>query len=109
MTTPLIQGTLESLVLRTLAEQPRHGYSIARHLEDTGGDVLSVGEGSLYPALYRMEKKGWIRAEWRTSELGRRAKVYRLTPEGRRQLDTETARWKAFAAAVSRVLLPGDR
>lgn len=103
--TPLIHGTLDSLILRTLAREPRHGYGIARYLEEAGGAALSVGEGSLYPALYRLEGKGWIESEWRPSELGRRAKVYRLTAEGRRRLETETARWKAFAEAVSRVLL----
>lgn len=106
---PLIHGTLESLVLRTLEKEPRHGYGIARYIQDASGDHLSVGEGSLYPALYRMEKKGWIESEWRASELGRRAKFYRLTAEGRRQLDAETAKWKAFAEAVSRVLLPSEK
>jgi transcriptional regulator len=106
---PLIHGTLESLILRTLDKEPRHGYAIARYLEDASGEELSVGEGSLYPALYRMERKGWIQSEWRASELGRRAKVYRLTAQGRRQLAAETAKWKAFAAAVSRVLIPSDK
>lgn len=104
----LMQGTLDSLILRTLAREPRHGYAIARYLEDVGGEALSVGEGSLYPALYRLEGKGWIESEWRPSDLGRRAKVYRLTPEGRRRLDMETARWKAFADAVGRVLFAED-
>ncbi|MDQ3068671.1 MAG: PadR family transcriptional regulator [Acidobacteriota bacterium] len=103
---PLIHGTLESLILRTLHSEPRHGYGIARYLEEASADALQVGEGSLYPALYRMEKKGWIDAEWRASELGRRAKFYRLTDDGRAQLARETAKWRAFADAVSRVLLP---
>ena len=107
--TPLIHGTLDSLILRTLAREPRHGYGIARYLEEEGGGALAVGEGSLYPALYRLEGKGWIASEWRPSELGRRAKVYRLTPEGRTQLETQTARWKAFADAVSRILLDTGR
>lgn len=106
---PLIHGTLDSLILRTLHNEPRHGYGIARYLEDASGEALSVGEGSLYPALYRMEKKGWIASEWRASELGRRAKFYRLTAEGRRQLTRETAQWQAFADAVSRVLLPSEK
>ena len=106
--TPLIHGTLDSLILRTLAREPRHGYGIARYLEEAGGASLAVGEGSLYPALYRLEGKGWIESEWRPSELGRRAKVYRLTPEGRTRLEAETARWKAFAEAVSRILLAED-
>jgi transcriptional regulator len=106
---PLIHGTLDSLILRTLQQEPRHGYGVARYLEDASGEALSVGEGSLYPALYRMEKKGWIASEWRASELGRRAKFYRLTPEGRRQLARETAQWRVFADAVSRVLLPSEK
>jgi transcriptional regulator len=103
--TPLIHGTLDSLILRTLADEPRHGYGIARFLEEAGGEALAVGEGSLYPALYRLEGKGLITSEWRPSELGRRAKFYRLTAEGRQRLETETARWRAFSAAVSKVLL----
>lgn len=106
---PLIHGTLESLILRTLESEPRHGYGIARYIEDVSREALSIGEGSLYPALYRMERKGWIEAEWRASELGRRAKFYRLTREGRDQLTAETEKWKAFAEAVSRVLLPAEK
>lgn len=106
---PLIHGTLESLILRTLEKEPRHGYGIARYLEEASSEEISVGEGSLYPALYRMERKGWVQSEWRASELGRRAKVYRLTAQGRRQLAAETAKWKAFAAAVSRVLIPSGK
>jgi len=102
----LLHGTLDALVLKTLSWGPRHGYAIARWLEDTTGDALRIEEGSLYPALYRMERRGWIQAEWGISELGRRAKFYRLTAAGREQLARETARWKSFAAAVSRVLLP---
>jgi PadR family transcriptional regulator len=100
-----LYGTLDALILKTLAGGPRHGYAIAKWLEETTGDALSVEEGSLYPALYRMEKRGWIDAEWGESELGRKAKLYRLTRAGREQLRVETAEWKAFAAAVSHVLL----
>lgn len=104
--TDLLHGTLDALILKTLSHGPRHGYGVARSLEDaTGGDV-AVEEGSLYPALYRMEKRGWIEAEWKLSELGRRAKFYRLTAAGQAQLQVETAAWVAFSAAVSRVLLP---
>ena len=106
--TPLIHGTLDSLILRTLDREPRHGYGIVRYLEEAGGEALAVGEGSLYPALYRLEGKGLIESEWRPSELGRRAKFYRLTPQGRQRLETDTARWRAFADAVSRILLPED-
>ena len=105
-TSDLLHGTLDALVLKTLSWGPRHGYAIARWLEDTTGDALRIEEGSLYPALYRMERRGWIEAEWGTSELGRRAKFYRLTAAGREQLARETAQWASFAAAVSRVLLP---
>ena len=105
-TQDLLHGTLDVLILRTLAWGPRHGYAIARWLEDATGDALAIGEGSLYPALYRMERRGWIAASWGMSELGRRAKVYRLTDDGRAQLERQTAQWAAFTRAVARVLLP---
>jgi transcriptional regulator len=101
-----LHGTLDALVLKTLSSGPRHGYAIARWLEETTGDAIQIEEGSLYPALYRMEKRGWIEAEWGTSEIGRKAKIYRLTNAGRKQLRLETAEWSLFASAVSRVLVP---
>ena len=101
----LLHGTLDALILKTLAGGPRHGYAIATFIEATTGDTVLVEEGSLYPALYRMERRGWVEAEWGTSELGRRAKLYRLTDEGRAQLAAETAAWRRFAAGVSKVLL----
>jgi transcriptional regulator len=101
-----LYGTLDALILKTLSGGPRHGYAIAKWLEEKSGEALSVEEGSLYPALYRMEKRGWIEAEWGDSELGRKAKFYRLTRDGREQLRRETAEWKAFVAVVSNVLLP---
>jgi len=101
-----LHGTLDTLVLKTLAGGRRHGYGIARAIEQATEGIVPIEEGSLYPALYRMEKKGWLEAEWGTSELGRRAKFYRLTPRGRKQLAAQTAEWARFAAAVSRVLLP---
>jgi PadR family transcriptional regulator PadR len=101
----LLHGTLDALILKTLAGGRRHGYAIARAIEDTTAQVVGIEEGSLYPALYRMEKKGWVEAEWGLSELGRRAKFYRLTPKGRRHLAAQTADWARFAAAISRVLL----
>src|SRR5437867_9109934 len=101
----LLHGTLDVLVLKTLSGGRRHGYAIARAIEDATAGVVPIEEGSLYPALYRMERKGWIEAEWGTSEVGRRAKFYRLTPRGRRQLTARTAEWARFAAAISRVLL----
>jgi transcriptional regulator len=101
----LLHGTLDTLILKTLAAGRLHGYGIARAIEDATEEVIVVEEGSLYPALYRAERKGWVEAEWGVSELGRRAKFYRLTPRGRRQLAAQTADWARFAAAVSRVLL----
>jgi transcriptional regulator len=100
----LLHGTLETLILKTLAPGPRHGYAIARWLEDATRDALQIEDGSLYPALYRMEQRGWISAEWGTSELGRKAKFYRLTPTGRKRLAVSTAQWADFARAVSSVL-----
>ena len=103
---PLLQGTLDALVLKTLSRGPRHGYAIARWLEEATEDALQIEEGSLYPALYRMERRGWIEAEWGISELNRKAKFYRLTPAGHSQLEAETAQWESFTAAVAKVLLP---
>ncbi len=99
----LLHGTLDALILKTLAHGPRHGYAIASFIEDATGEALLVEEGSLYPALYRMERRGWVEAEWGVSELGRRAKVYRLTGTGRVQLAAEMATWRRFAAGVSKV------
>ena len=101
-----LHGTLDALVLKTLSRGPRHGYAIAKWLEETTGETLRIEEGSLYPSLYRMERRGWIEAEWGESEIGRRAKIYRLTRVGRRQLEKETEEWSAFARAVSLVLQP---
>jgi transcriptional regulator len=84
---------------------PLHGYAIAKSIEDLSGETVIVEEGSLYPALYRMERKGWLEAEWGESDLGRRAKLYRLTRQGRTRLAAETALWRQFAAGVSRILL----
>lgn len=98
-----LYGTLDGLILKTLSWGPRHGYAVARWLEDTTRGI-TIEEGSLYPSLYRMEKRGWIDADWGTTELGRRARIYRLTPKGRQQLKTETTEWAAFAAAVTRVM-----
>lgn len=102
-----LHGTLETLILKTLTGGPMHGYAIAKWIEDATDEALAVEEGSLYPALYRMEKRGWLDAEWGTSELGRRAKFYRLTRAGRQQLASDTAAWTAFSIAVSRVLIKG--
>jgi PadR family transcriptional regulator, regulatory protein PadR len=103
--TELLHGTLDALVLKTLAWGPRHGYAIARWIASTTDDVLQIEEGSLYPALYRLERKGWIEAEWGLSETKRRVKLYSLTPQGRDRLAVETAQWSDFTAAVGKVLL----
>jgi PadR family transcriptional regulator, regulatory protein PadR len=100
-----LHGTLETLILKTLARGPLHGYAVARWIEHATGEAFPVEEGSLYPALYRMEKRGWVEAEWGVSELGRRAKLYRLTRTGRAQLAHDTEAWQTFAAAVTRVLV----
>jgi transcriptional regulator len=100
----LLQGTLDLLILRTLDLGSRHGWSIARRIQEMSRDVLRVNQGSLYPALYRLEDRGWITPEWGISDEGRRAKFYRLTAAGRRQLVEETRLWRAFATAVDLVL-----
>jgi PadR family transcriptional regulator, regulatory protein PadR len=101
----LLHGTLDALILKTLAGSPRHGYAIARFIETESGDAVTVEEGSLYPALYRLERRGWVEAEWAMSELGRRARFYKLTRRGRAQLAAETDAWRQFAAGVSKILL----
>lgn len=100
----MLQGTLDVLVLKTLSWGPMHGYAVARWLQDVTDDVLQIEEGSLYPSLHRMERKGWIASEWGLSENNRRAKYYTLTTAGRRQLRAESSTWVAFAGAVSKVL-----
>ena len=98
------QGTLSAMILKSLTWGPTHGYAIARWIEARAGNDLLVEEGSLYPTLRRLEERGWLTSRWGTSETNRRVKLYRLTAEGRRQLDAEMIRWRSFAAAVSRVL-----
>jgi transcriptional regulator len=100
-----LHGTLETLILKTLTGGPMHGYAIGRWIEMATDCGLELEEGTLYPALYRMEKRGWLDAEWGTSELGRRAKFYRLTRSGRQQLASHTAAWATFAAAINRALV----
>ncbi len=100
-----LQGTLDLLVLKTLSRRPRlHGYALMTAIHDISGDVLRVEEGSLYPALHRMEEAGWVRAVWTTNETGRRARVYDLTAAGRKQLAATESRWQLLTAAVNRVL-----
>ena len=103
---PLVQGTLDLLILRTLVFGPEHGQGIARAIQQTSEDVLLVEHGALYPALQRLEARRWIVADWGTSKNNRRARFYRLTPAGRRQLVQQTTRWRKMAAAIARVLGP---
>ena len=100
----LPQGTLDLLILRTLALGPQHGWAMAERLQQISADALQVPQGSLYPALHRLERRGWIKAAWRTTESNRRAKFYVLTRRGRRQLDAEETAWRKLVAAVARVL-----
>ena len=103
-TLDLLQGTLDLLILKTLSWGPAHGYAIARWTQELTNDVLHLGQGSLYPALYRLEERGWIESEWRLTDTNRRAKVYRLTPTGRAQLRTETTTWTQFVDAMGKIL-----
>jgi transcriptional regulator len=103
----LLQGTLDLLILRTLAVGPMHGWGISQRIRETSRQVLSVNQGSLYPALHRLEEEGWITAEWGTSENNRRARFYRLTATGRRQLARETQSWRQYTGAVQWVLQGG--
>src|SRR5438477_13015521 len=100
----LPQGTLDLLILRTLALEPQHGWAISERIQQISREILQVPQGSLYPALHRLERRGWIRAEWGTSDNNRRAKYYRLTRSGRKQLDAETDQWRKLTTAVSLVL-----
>ena len=100
----LLQGTLDMLILRTLALGPMHGWGIAQRIQQISQDVLRVQQGSLYPALHRLEQQGWITAEWGDSENNRRARFYRLTKAGRKQLEVEVSNWERLSAAIGRVL-----
>jgi PadR family transcriptional regulator, regulatory protein PadR len=96
----LLQGTLDLLILQTLAREPLHGWGISKRIRLLSGDILSVGQGSLYPALHRLEQQGWIRAAWRESDLGRSAKFYWLTRDGKKQLERELKSWERLSSAV---------
>lgn len=102
--TDLLQGTLDLLILQTLVIGPMHGWGVAQRIQQISKDVLQIGQGSLYPALHRLEYKGWIRADWGNSENNRRAKYYSLTETGRQQLETEVATWERLSAAIGLVL-----
>jgi len=102
----VLHGTLDMIILGTLVRGPVHGHGIARHIQRTTEDVLQVDHGSLYPALYRLERKGWIRSKWEDTERGRQMKFYRLTPAGRKQLLAEESDWNKLARAIAQVLRP---
>jgi transcriptional regulator len=102
--TDLLQGTLDLLILQTLVPGPMHGWGVAQRIQQISKDVLQIGQGSLYPALHRLEYKGWIRADWGNSENNRRAKFYALTPTGRKQLEAELETWERLSAAIALVL-----
>src|SRR5215470_3618718 len=102
----LLQGTLDVLILRTLLTGPAHGHAIAKHIQRTSEDLLQIETGSLYPALHRLEAKGWIAASWQLSDKGKRARYYRLTPQGRKQLASEQSKWEAFSRAMGLILNP---
>ncbi|HEY7057867.1 MAG TPA: PadR family transcriptional regulator [Vicinamibacterales bacterium] len=104
----LLRGTLDLLILRTLLPGSSHGHAIAKHIQRTSEDLLQVETGSLYPALHRLEANGWIAASWELSDKGKRARYYRLTPLGRRQLASEQSKWRAFSRAMGLLLSPGD-
>jgi PadR family transcriptional regulator PadR len=105
----LLQGTLDLLILRTLLSGPSHGHAIAKHIQRTSEDLLQVETGSLYPAVHRLEAKGWIAASWELSDKGKRARYYRLTSLGRKQLASEQSKWQAFSRAMGLILNPVDQ
>src|SRR5256714_9450626 len=105
----VLQGTLDLLILRTLLAGPTHGHAIAKHIQRTSEDLLQVETGSLYPALHRLEAKGWIAASWELSDKGKRARYYRLTRLGRQQLAAERSKWEKFSRAVALILNPVDQ
>lgn len=106
--TELLQGTLDMLILKVAALEPIHGYAIVQRIRQISGEALRIRQGSLYPALYRLENRGWLKAEWKTTEGGREAKFYSVTKAGRKQLDAEKAGWKRLCAAISLVLETGE-
>jgi transcriptional regulator len=103
----LLQGTLDMLILKTLALEPMHGWGVSQRIQQISSGVLNVNQGSLYPALYRLEDQGWIESEWGSSDNNRQAKYYKLTRAGRKQLDEETANWQRLSAAIEQVLQAG--
>ena len=105
----VLQGTLDLMVLKTLESMgPLHGYGIARRIEQVSGDALSLNQGTIYPALLRLEQRGWVKGEWGTSEANRRAKFYSLSPRGHKQIEEETENWERIAATLARFLAPSN-
>lgn len=100
----VLPGTLDLLILQTLALEPMHGWSIGQRIQQVSGEALQIGQGSLYPGLQRLEQRGWIDSEWKATEQNRRAKYYRLTPQGRRALGDEVASWRSYVSAIEAVL-----
>lgn len=107
--TEILQGTLDMLILQTLQWAPRHGYALSKAIRTNSGEILKVDTGSLYPALHRLEHKGWIAAEWKTSELGPSLRVYRLTKTGRKQLVSERSRWQRLTTAIAGIMNPAKK
>jgi|SRR5689334_16763519 transcriptional regulator len=105
----LLQGTLDVLILRTLMARPMHGHAIAKHIQRTSEELLQVETGSMYPALHRLEAKGWIAASWELSDKGKRARYYKLTAKGRKQLAAEQSKWESFSRAMGLILHPVDQ
>lgn len=107
--TEILQGTLDMLILQTLQWGPRHGYALSKAIRTNSGEILKVDTGSLYPALHRLERQGWIAAEWKASEVGPRLRVYRLTKTGTKQLVSERSRWERMTAAIAGIMNPGKK
>src|ERR1041384_7161263 len=107
--TELLQGTLDMLILQTLQWAPRHGYALSKAIRTNSGEILKVDTGSLYPALHRLQRQGWVEAEWKASDVGPRLRVYRLTKTGRRQLVAERSRWERLTAAITGILNPAGK
>jgi PadR family transcriptional regulator PadR len=107
--TEILQGTLDLLILQTLQWGPRHGYALSKAIRTNSGEILKVDTGSLYPALHRLERQGWIAAEWKPSEVGPRLRVYRLTKSGRKRLVTERSRWERITEAIAGIMNPGKK
>jgi transcriptional regulator len=107
--TEILQGTLDMLILQTLQWAPRHGYALSKAIRTNSGEILKVDTGSLYPALHRLERKGWIAAEWKASDLGPRLRSYQLTNAGKRQLMSERSRWERLTAAIAGILNPAEK